>query len=86
MEYLSCGQADPTHPTWNDEGIQPLDIQLSQVLDVASGDPGAFHQDIALLRRRLPLHVVHHVHLGDVGGINLGLERGKGLLSFRNGG
>lgn len=67
----------PHNSTWNDEGIQPLDIQGSQVLDVASGYPGTFHQDIALLRRWLPLHVVHHVHLGDVGGINLSLEGGE---------
>lgn len=83
MEYLSVHGQSPHNPTWDDEGVQPLDIQRSQVLDVASGDPGALHQDIALLLHRLPLGVVHHVHLGDVGGINLGLERGERAVSLR---
>lgn len=65
---LRCDQ------TWEYDGIVLFDAEFGQVLDVSTGQSGALHQHVPLLLRRFAFHVIHHVHLVDVGGEHVDLR------------
>ncbi|CAG5865817.1 unnamed protein product, partial [Menidia menidia] len=43
--------------TWKYDRIVVFDVEFREILDISAGEPGALHQHVSLLLRRLPFQV-----------------------------